>query len=212
MWLSAWAVFLVLVTWCSACVGVVADLSAKVRWLGMFFQLTGVFIVFMQLNNSLRAFGLSLSLLKMVVEFLIPIGRWIGRRIKDIVFRLFRKTENLRADLLTGSAPIAGPAPIVSDGSLEDRVTMMEAIVKELQQDFCNFRDKTIQTFEIQRKNLQALDKDLRDLLKEVIIGDIHLSLAGPIYLAIGIILATVPGEIAWGLQRIGFSVYACAH
>ena len=189
-WL-AWAFILALLTWCLATIGWVADRSAEVRWLGMFFQLTGVFIVLVQLDDSLRTFG-ELSLLERIAAFL--------GQIRAMVWRS-KRVRHLTADPLTGSGTIVGLAPIVSDGSLEGRVTALEAIVKKLQQDVYNFRDNSNQTFERERNERQKLG----GRLKKVTIGGANLVIGGFLYLFFGIIFATVPEVIACLLQRIGF-------
>lgn len=111
--------------------------------------------------------------------------------------------------LVAGGAAVTGMGRALNPNApLPDRVAVLEDLVDKLEVRLGNVSKKSDQDVEEIKRKVAALKhasnkavKELRDDLDQAVVGNATMLAFGALWLAVGVILASVPDEI-WGLLR----------
>jgi hypothetical protein len=171
---------------------------------GMTFQLIGVGVSAFVIGRLRRYFKLD-PILKSFFKYLA------GFRYVFIA----RPPSNLTAAAMTGLSALVGTAVVYAPptGTLEERLARVETQVRDLHLFVDAVRNLTS---EVERKLTAAIKQEtsardaefvkIDDKLKETLVGDWQFAFVGLVYLFVGIILGTVPEEIARLMLYLGLS------
>ena len=165
------------------------------RWCGLGFQLLGIYTVVRGLQNRGTLFKRD------------SVQGWVRRRPR------WRPKPQVIEVAGTAYATVGASAKFslwrgVGDGSVEARLAALEAnietVKKEQQEGTKEVQEATRKTNEAisaERRAREAAVTALDARLEKMGAGGLHVEWMGVIWLGIGTVLATVPGEIATGLQ-----------
>ena len=173
----------------------------EIRWVGIVLQIIGFCLVGWQLIKISRQFG--------VPSFLSRIATY-WRRFPSP----FKKNIELAVGF-TGKASfnfdVRLKAVSVLHATLEKRVNFLESEIKDLQGDLNKVNSTLNSQKEESRKSLEELRSDItkdmkqiKELLNNAVVGEIHLDWIGFFYLLAGIVLASGAPEIA---GMVGYEV-----
>lgn len=175
--------------------------SDQIRYAGLVLQLLGIWTVAKNLAEKGVIFNLP-RFREMIHTSIIDFPKWGAPK---------------KINFATGSASVMiGANATLSqwrgyqDKTLEERVAALIGNVEELRTQL----DQTTQTLKAELGKLQdsvAKDRDarireeaeLRRLLTALGVSGIHIDAAGVVWLALGIVLSTIPGEFAHFLHWI---------
>lgn len=170
------------------------------RYCGLAFQLLGILTVVSGLRDKRRLFNRP-SLLENIRRWLDRRPRW-GAKPETI---LLAGTGSIS---LSGSAKLSVWRGTPADASVDARLAALEANLATLRTEQAETA-KELQ--EATRKTNEAVDAErraresgvtaLRVQLEGLGAGGLHVEMMGVFWLVVGVVLATVPGEIAAALK-----------
>lgn len=180
----------------------IGALEPRFRWQGMAIQLIGIFCVVIGLGKVRK-------------DFLLPS---ISRGTLDYFVRsakIFRKRPavNIFANAGLGSVTSVGTAVVFANpgGSVEERIERLQKEVGVLRSDLNTYDGETKREFAnlrtdalTERQARKLGDESGANVLTKTITGDVQLQLVGLFYLVVGVILSSIPQELAGWLPRLG--------
>jgi hypothetical protein len=180
------------------------DLDRRLAIDGTLFQLIGLGCAAFGIGRLRRYFNLE------------PVWKSILKYIIDLRYIVIaRPANNLHLRPLTGVATLTGGAAIISTsppGTVDEKIKWLEKKLNELQLSCAASGDEIGKAERKLRAEIkqeiaarEAGELKAADQLKETAIGDWQLEIIGVAYLIVGIILGTVPSEIAQLMLSIGF-------
>lgn len=176
--------------------------EATFRYAGLALQLFGLVLVAVGIEGSLRTFKQA-SLLSRTSQWFVS----LGVLLVTLVRRQPTRISGNGAILLSGTLTLTGHASaalISAPNALEDRVTAVEADLKNLRSALAEHSSKTGAELDrlksdLSKSNvvLQETEARLQSLVKEEATGGLHLELVGLITLMFGTLFAGIPEEIS---------------
>jgi hypothetical protein len=170
-------------------------LEHRLAFEGMIFQLIGLGLAAIGIGKLRRYFNLD------------PVLKSIWKYLTEFRFLFIsRPPAKLGAQSLSAGGALIGDAVLYTPptGTLEERLARVEEQMKSLQFSLTDVRNKIA---EGERGAAEAIKREasIREVgdikseakLKETAIGDWGLEFVGLVYLGVGIILGTVPTQIA---------------
>ncbi len=180
-----------------------AEFADRLRWAGMIFQFAGLATVVWGLNESRKLFNRQ------------PIWKaacqWLGRI--RFIFKPSRAVGRTFIFPVSGGLTMTGHAAalLVKGGTLENRVARLEAGQEDIKKDISTIRgeiadqtNKAYQRIDLEKSDRETGDQRSREQLETATIGGISLEISGLAYLSVGILLTSVPSELASLLQKLG--------
>ncbi|HEY5063824.1 MAG TPA: hypothetical protein VIJ04_03195 [Xanthobacteraceae bacterium] len=171
---------------------------------GLLFQLIGVGVSAFVIGRLRRSFKLD-PLLKSFLRYLADV------RYVFIPRPPIKATASSAIGFATSIATAVAHAP--PTGTTEERLRLVEKNVRDLQSALGAIRhsvgDVENRISNAIKQETLARDAGLTKIdnrLKETVVGDWQFAIVGLVYLFVGIILGTVPDEIAHLTQSLGFS------
>ena len=168
----------------------------RVRYCGLILQLLGIGTVVFGIMSKRRLFRRP-SLLENV-------RHWLSRRPRWGV------TQHTILSPATGSLSLSGTARLSvwrgvgPTASLEDRVAAAEANLITLRSELSELTDqlqaeagKRVEAVNAERQARETAVRDLRAHLEGLGAEGLHMEMTGVFWLVMGVVLATIPGEIA---------------
>lgn len=168
-------------------------LSEGLRYIGLFLQLAGVYQVSVGLRDTRRLFGMP----KLSTEA----SELLGRLIK--VFKLEGDNVCGTVDRVAVASYRAGAGHSGRNATvtIDERVDKLEKLFVDLENKLdsleSRMRDDLLTRLDEERSKRTKEIARIEKLQREFSVGGISLEVVGVGCLAIGIILATIPGEIA---------------
>ena len=166
------------------------------RYFGLVFQLLGILTVVSGLRDKRRLFNRP-SLIE-------NIRLWINRRPR------WRAKPQTILVAGIGSIPVSGSARasmwrgVAANASVEVRLAALEANLATLRteqaeaaKEFQEATRKTNEALDAERRTRGSAVGSLRVQLEKLGAGGLHIEMTGVFWLVLGVVLATVPGEIA---------------
>lgn len=173
----------------------------NVRYAGMFTQLVGLGCVAWGLNRLQRAIA-SRTLLG---EAKRQLSVFAGRK-KSVVVHV--KPADLVMEASSPSVTVGSSKPPHEDfgqrlAHLEERIKGLEA--KGREQDFKLKRTERAlrEEVEAERRARDRGDQNVRELVKELSVGGLHIEGMGLVFLAASMVMAGLPEEIAAGIAAL---------
>lgn len=169
------------------------------RYCGLGYQLFGICTVVSGLRSKQRLFNLP--------GLFEKIRLWFARRP-----RWTQPPAIVKPSPVSVSAGVVGPKVPVwrgtpADGSIEDRIAALEANVTTLRKEqtemgteFQEARRKTYKLVDAERRERESAVTTLHVKLEGLGTGGLHIEMMGVFWLILGVVLATIPYEIAAGL------------
>ena len=174
----------------------------RIRYCGLALQLLGVATVVALLQDKRRTFNRQ-SLFKQLTQ-------WLAARPR---FRPTGHTISLSGvftSSATGSATLSVWRHAAPSAPIEDRVAALEGNIETLKQDIESATKRSIESagrlateLNTERQAREATDAAIRSQIEKFAAGGLHIEAAGLVWLILGIVLATVPAELANLLQFI---------
>lgn len=182
-----------------------SNVADRLRYLGLTFQLLGIATVVSGLRARRRLFGRS-SLVERFWAWLKGRPRW-GAGSRTYTF-----TGHVGVTVsASGKAFFWRGVPV--EASAEQRLSVLEAnllvLRTELEDTEKELREqigKAATAGELERRTRVTADLELRTQIERLGAEGLHIEMAGVLWLVTGIVLATIPEEIAcvvsWGLRK----------
>jgi hypothetical protein len=177
-----------------------ADLSLRVRSAGTVLQLLGLATVVAGLMRSRGVFGR------------LPLAAAVAERLRRFKRIIFPKHHYLEAGNITlGMPQLSGAALVVTPPAktLEERVARLEDRTDSLSTWLSEAEERRLEDVRILTQQIRGeanereqLAQNVDERLELAVIGGIHLEIAGVGYLALGIVMTSLPLEV--------FSVFIC--
>ena len=168
----------------------------RIRYCGLVLQLLGIATVVALLRDKRRTFKRQ-SLLEQFQQ-------WLSARPR------FRPKGHIISVSGIGSSSAVGTATLsvwrraVASAPLEERLSAIEANVETLKQDLESTSRRLQMSFDRlatelteERRTRESTDTAIRDQVEKFAAEGLHVEAAGLLWLILGIVLATVPGELA---------------
>ena len=181
------------------CGHVAVDPSAFAK---LAFQLLGILTVVSGLRDKRRLFNRP-SLLENIRRWLDRRPRW-GAKPQTI---LVAGTGSIS---LSGTAKLSVWRGTPADGSIEARLAALEANLATLRteqaetaKEYQEATRKTNEAVDAERRARESAVTTLRLQLEGLGAGGLHVEMMGVFWLVLGVVLATVPGEIAIALKWV---------
>lgn len=176
-----------------------AQTEMGVRFSGMLLQLLGISAVVKDIDSKFRLFGRSRAILS--------IREWWCRRPCKIRGKVVQASIGFSLGL---SHKSRGLARLHADAPVDQRLTLLEhqvenihieliALEGELKKDLRKLDDDWKRRCDSLREEI----KNFSDLLYESQSGGLYLALGGVVWIALGVVATSVPGEIAWILELL---------
>jgi len=166
------------------------------RYCGLAFQLLGILTVVSGLRDKRRLFNRP-----SLVE---SIRLWIHRRPRWGAKQQTISVAGTGSIQISGSARVSVWRGVPADASVEARLAALEenlATLKteqsEAEKRFQEATRKTNEAVDAERRARKSAIGSLRVQLEKLGAGGLHVEMMGVFWLVLGIVLATVPGEIA---------------
>lgn len=178
------------------------SVADRVRYCGLTFQLLGILTVVSGLRDKRRLFNRP-SLVENIRRWLSRHPRWGAKphTIFDAGTVSISLSDSARASVWRGAPP---------DASVEARLAALEANLATLRteqaetaKEFQEATRKTNETVDLERRAWGSTVAALRVQLEGLGAGGIHVEMMGVVWLLLGVVLATVPGEIAVALLTL---------
>ena len=170
------------------------------RYCGLAFQLVGILTVVSGLRDKRRLFNRP-SLLENIRRWLDRRPRW-GAKAQTI---LVAGTGSIS---LSGSVKLSVWRGTPAEASIEARLAALEANLATLRteqaetvKEFQEATRKTNEAVDAERRARESAVTALRVQLEGLGAGGLHVEMMGVFWLVLGVVLATVPGEIAAALK-----------
>lgn len=185
--------------WVSFCPGTP---ECQVRVSGLVLQCLGVGAVALDLYRTRKLFGRpSLAILTSVKEWLSRRPRWIQRLVT-----------------VADTAAISAAASVIAEGgrwrdfnpaspndvqvaTLVNNVDWLRAGLIAVRKDIASRAREQADALQEEQQLRAKQDEELRALLETAETGGLHISFVGLVWLLFGILLSSLPGEIAQGFQ-----------
>lgn len=171
----------------------------RVRYCGLSLQLLGILTVVVGLVTRRRLFNHP-SLVNDLRNWLARRPRW-GAKPQTIY-------GSIGAVLAPLSASVKGSVGVPPDASIEDRLAALEANIKSLKaeqaetgKELRKETGKLIEALDLERRMRESGVMEIRNLVNTLGAGGLHLEWAGVLWLVLGVILTTIPSEIAGWLK-----------
>ena len=172
----------------------------RIRYGGLVFQLLGILAVVSGLRNKRRLFNRP-SLIEHVRRWLTRRPRW-GARPQVVG----------AAAMLSASASVSAKASVwrgaKTDAPVEARLAALEANLLTLReeqtetaQELRQSARRTDEAVISERRARESAVTLLRSQLEGFGVGDLHVEMIGAFWLVLGVVLATIPSEIACALR-----------
>ena len=166
----------------------------EVRWVGIVLQIIGFCLVGWQLIKISRQFGVP-SFWSRIATYWRKFPSPFNKNIEHAV----RISGKVSFNFDTRVKAVSGP-----HATLEKRVNFLESEIKDLQGDLNKVNSTLNSQKDESRKSLEELRSDtakemeqIKELLNNAVVGEIHLDWIGFFYLLAGIVLASGSPEIA---------------
>ena len=166
------------------------------RYCGLAFQLLGILTVVSGLRDKRRLFNRP----SLVENILLWIHRWPRWGAKPQT-NLVAGTGSIS---ISGSARVSRWRGVPADASVEARLAALEENLATLRTEqaeaekrFQESTRKTNEAVDAERRARKSAIGSLRFQLEKLGAGGLHVEMMGVFWLVLGIVLATVPGEIA---------------
>jgi hypothetical protein len=173
------------------------------RYCGLAFQLLGILTVVSGLRDKRRLFNRP-SLLENIRRWLDRRPRW-GAKPQTIL------AAGIGSISLLGSLKVSVWRGTPADASIDARLAALEANLATLRteqaesaKEFQEATRKTNETVDAERRARESAVTALRVQLEGLGAGGLHIEMMGVFWLVLGVVLATVPGEIAAALKWVG--------
>ena len=173
----------------------------EIRWVGIVLQIIGFCLVGWQLIKISRQFGVP-SFLSRIATYWRKFPSPFNKNIEHAVRISGTVSFNFDARVKAVSGPHA---------TLEKRVNFLESEIKDIQGDLNKVNSTLNSQKDESRKSLEELRSDttkdmkqIKELLNNAVVGEIHLDWIGFFYLLAGIVLASGAPEIA---GMVGYEV-----
>ena len=176
------------------------NIENKIRFAGLIFQLMGISTVAIGIRNTRKLFGK-------------PGYPELAKGFMQRFINIFkRKSVTLSVEPLTGIVTMSGGlvSAVVKNAnpSLEERISALEEKLEIAEKSISDTQNKLKE--EVRRleeagrseqTERQRSDRELQRKLEDFSVGGLHLESMGLFWLIFGIVLGTIPGEIAafWG-------------
>lgn len=172
----------------------------RVRYCGLALQVIGISIVAWGLRSRRRLFNLP-SLWHNLSCYLRRFPRWGAKpQTIDII--------GTGGFSVGGGGKVSGWIVIPPEASIKDRLAALEANVKSLKTEQAEtakeLQEETRKRFEAvdsERRKRESAVIDIQSKLGTLGAGGLQLEWVGVFWLVLGVILATIPSEIAGGLK-----------
>jgi len=171
----------------------------QVRVSGLVLQCLGVSIVALDLYKTRRLFGQP-SIVTTLKAWRSRFPRWGRREVTD--------ADTVLVGLSAFAAVERFWSKVDPESSIEERVGVLTRRTEQLN-EWLNVAEKTIHS--LAREHTGALEREkqlraeqdekLQALLEAAETGGLHISFVGLVWLLFGILLSSLPGEIAQGFQ-----------
>jgi len=168
----------------------------RVRYCGLVLQVLGIGTVVFGITSKRRLFGRP-SLLEHV-------RNWLSKRPRWGVARQFVLVAEPASLSLSGSARLSVWRGVGPEASLEDRMAAAEANLTTLRTELGDLADQVraeagqrVEAVNAERQAREAAVRDLRVHLEGLGAEGLHMEMTGVFWLVMGVVLATMPGEIA---------------
>ncbi|MEI7866824.1 MAG: hypothetical protein WCI11_02950 [Candidatus Methylumidiphilus sp.] len=177
-------------------------LEQIIRVLGLVLQIGGILTVFRDINGKRKHFNLP--------SLLSSMGAKLKTCINTGLIRLhLRRGKGVSGVCSVATAPPYGKARSYGMHMPDTNATIepqLEAIEKNIisihdrismtQNEMDDESRKTASALKCQEQSMQAEDSAIRDELKTIVTGGVHISIIGAVLLLVGVILSTIPSEI----------------
>jgi len=170
--------------------------------LGLVLQILGIVAVFQDINGKRKQFNLSSLPSSMVAKL-----------------KTYVNTGLIRLHLRRGKGVSGGCSGAVAPPSVKARSygmhmpdtnatieTRLEAIEKNIisihdrismtQNEMDDESRKTASALKCQEQSMQAVESAIRDKLKTIVTGDVHIPIIGAFLLLVGVVFSTIPKDI----------------
>ncbi len=179
-----------------------STLENQARYAGLILQVLGLATVAYGLSQMRGLFGRP-TFVKRAVE-------WLAR------FPLMRKPKTLTVKVAVAATAVAGARLKVRKGApqdaslerrvgvLEDNFAALDGEVDQLRSDLGKTEREQTKRTDADRLEREKADAELGRKIEEVAVGGLHLEAIGLAWLFVGVLLGTVPDEIARLLMWLG--------
>jgi hypothetical protein len=175
-----------------------AFLAEVLRWMGLCLQLGGVATIGLGISRVRAAFNRKDTIID---------------KLRDVLwYRILRRKKKAsggavsRVELDAASSGYKN-LPIDQSLPIEDRLTNLENCLKELNeglpQKLASTRTKWREDISRETEARKNDKKEMKRLVEDTAAGGLDLEIYGCMAFALGIPLGTIPGEIAWLIQRV---------
>lgn len=174
----------------------------RIRYCGLALQLLGVATVVALLQDKRRTFNRQ-GLFEQFTQWFVARPRF---RPKGQTISL----SGVAASSATGSATLSVWRHAAPSAPVEDRVAALEGNIEALKRDIESTTKRTVDSasrlteeLNCERQARVATDSAIRSQLEKFAAGGLHIEAAGLAWLILGIVLATIPAELAKLLQLV---------
>lgn len=192
----AWATFCVVLIVAGVSFLLPGTIEDRIRYSGLLFQLLGIGTVVALLRDKRRTFKRK-GLLEQFRQWFSALPHF---RLKSYTISL----STITSSSAVGSATLSVWRRAAVSASLEERLTAIEANVETLKQDLESASrrlqvssDRLATEINEERRARESTDAAIRELVEKFAVEGLHVEAAGLFWLILGIVFATIPGELA---------------
>jgi hypothetical protein len=168
----------------------------RVRYCGLVFQLFGIVCVVINLRSRIRLFGRP-DLIDYLRRWWSHRPRW-NRKKAHILHAEPGSFKRSFGDVQFWHGVAANASIEARFAALEKNVQQLkkrqESIENKIQEEF----KRVTEIVDSERRVRDSQITDLRKMIEELGVGELHVEIIGVIYLVLGIVMAGLPGEIAY--------------
>jgi hypothetical protein len=203
LWFWAWKPYPVYLTVLAVALPFVASFywpdEDTIRRSGLWLELLGIYTVWLGIEETRKLFGHP-PFLKQARQ---RVRQWWQARPpfrRGVTVGIGAASIGVSGARARGSVWNNAPP----DATVEQRLDAMEKNLTRVRDDLARFEGKTDDEFAKQTETLKqeqqsraTADQELRDLLTATETGGLHITMAGAIFLFAGVVMSTVPVELA---------------
>ena len=205
-WLHALANWLreASLVWVTALVLATAGLGAfwlrsepAFRWIGLFLQLLGIATVAWNIRGTRTLFGrpsavaLAAQWLRRRPRFRPPVNVAVAGGT------LGRLSSRARVDVWSDADPHAASALEARIDAAEKNLSRLRDRLNDLKLETELNLERQVYALEQEKRERANDDKNIRDKLETAQAGGLQISVVGVVWLVVGVIMSTIPGELA---------------
>ena len=169
--------------------------EATIRITGLFLQLLGIGTVAWGIRVTRKFFGR---------PSIFTLARYWFSRFPSFSGRTITASASIQGISLTANARAHVWRDLDPDATIEDRIKALEDNLQDVNQRLCSTQSEIDRSFRVEAENLKReqdprskADQEIREKLEATETGGLHISAMGVLWLSVGVIMSTIPTELA---------------